>query len=568
MGKHGKKNTVPEAGADKRPNLRIWFPLAAALILYSNTFNGPFLYGDDEHMLVKNIYLENWKYLPNLFTENIWAGSGGFSNFYRPVIMSAYSLLVHIFGKVPWPFHALNILFHGLSGVLIAAILKKIIPAAGITACVLAATLWTVQPLAVEQILSAVGAADPMSMFWMLAALLAMIKLLEQPLPNPALPRDGGGEKQKNAGPKCRQIFYLIFSAFALLSKENAITVPALSILFHLCLRREGRAPALNISSFAKIHLPGWGLAALYAVSRLTLLDFGGTLNFYRQSNVYTENFFCRFFTFLSVLGKGLLVIFAPYDLHPERSWPVFCGFFNPNVWLPAVILAGLAVWVITAWRKKETALLCGLGWFLVSYAPTSNLLSKINAIFWDHWFYTPSFGIVFILLYLREKSGFFKKIFPWAAVACVLILSLITRKNSANWRSQETYSRYILSYEPNSAPHWNNLAIALSDRGEINSAIDAYRNSIRISDVYPQTHHNLGQAYRKTGRGDLAETEYDLALKLDPKFYYSHLALAELMLSRKDARGALEHLIEAKKIFPYIQGIDESIDRLSRIRK
>jgi len=558
MEKHGKTGIPAQVEPDKFPNLWLWLPLAAAFLVYANSLNSPFLYGDDEHMLVKNAYLENWKYLPKLFTENLCAGSGGHSNFYRPLLLLAYAVLAHLFGKVPWPYHVLNVLFHGLSGVLAAVILKKMFVNAGTRACVLVATLWTVHPLAGEQMFSAIGAADLTAMFWMLAALIVMIRRLERKDP----PETSPGLKSGLAW----QSLYLAFFACALMSKENAITVPALAVIFHLCLSREQRAPALGISAFAKIHLAGWVLAAVYALLRLTCLNFGGTLQFAAHSNIYTENFPCRFFTFLSVLGKGLLVIFAPYDLHPERSWPVFCGFADIQVWLPAAALAALAAAGCFAWKKKEAALWCGLGWFIVAYSPTSNLVSTINAVVLDHWFYTPALGMGMILLYARSRLGFIKKLFPWLAAAGVLILSAITCRHSAHWRSQEAYSRYILSYEPASAPHWNNLAIALADRGAIESAIAAYRNSIRISDTYPQTHHNLGQAYRKIGRDDLAEIEYKSALKLDPKFYYSHLALAELRLSRNDAAGALLHLIAAKEIFPYLRGIDENIEKLRRL--
>ncbi|MDD2773678.1 MAG: tetratricopeptide repeat protein [Elusimicrobiales bacterium] len=553
MGKKSKAKTghTPDAelASPTKLSLWMWLPLIAAFIVYLNTLHNGFLYGDDEHIVLRNRFLDDWHYLPQIFTQNLWAGSGEVSNFYRPLPTLLYAAITHVFGRVEWPYHLLNIAFHGLCGALSAVVLSRCLPAAGAAIPVMLALLWTVHPLSVEQIACPTSTPEPMHFFFLLAALLPLVgRLLKKSDSVPS-------ETRWQAG-------YLSLFACALLCKESAVVLPLLAVILHLALSKTGRAAPAEWRGLVKIHLPSLALAGVYTLLRLTWLNFSNTLNFYNSANVYTDSLYCRLLTLAAVLGKGVQIIFLPYDLQPERAFPVFCSFASPEVLLPCAALAAGAWYSYSALKRNNPLPAAGLGWFLAAFLPVSNLVSRINGIFWDHWFYAPLLGLCLALGDAAQRVKRRKALF-WLAAAYLLVFSALTVRRNTYWRDQETYSGYVLKMNPGSAKHWNNLAIALDDKGNTDAAMKAYKKAIETSDTYPQSRHNLGQLYLKTGRPDLAEAEYESALRLEPRFYQSHLALAQISLNRADYKAARRHLEQAKEIYPYYPGIDDMIRKV-----
>ena len=70
---------------------------------------------------------------------------------------------------------------------------------------------------------------------------------------------------------------------------------------------------------------------------------------------------------------------------------------------------------------------------------------------------------------------------------------------------------------------------MAYAETGKIDLAIYEYKKIIDITDIYPNTHHNLANAYKTLGKYKEAEDEYYKALKIDPNFYFSYFGLADL---------------------------------------
>lgn len=63
-----------------------------------------------------------------------------------------------------------------------------------------------------------------------------------------------------------------------------------------------------------------------------------------------------------------------------------------------------------------------------------------------------------------------------------------------------------------------------------------------------PVAYHNLGNIYRETGGKEAAIENWQIAIKLDPKFVFSYRAMADMYLKDKNyqkAREVLEKYIE-----------------------
>ncbi|MBI4063989.1 MAG: tetratricopeptide repeat protein [Elusimicrobia bacterium] len=516
-----------------------------SIVVYSNTLGHGFIYGDDEHVIVKNLYLTDWKYLPNLLTENWKAGFGQVTNYYRPLHLLIFATIVHLSGAIPWPFHLFSILCHAGCGVLLFLFLRRLFPQARPWMAGAAALLWAVHPIQAEDINWANGSATMLHTFGMLASLVCFSKFLEK------------DEK------KWWALSLLGFVA-GLLSKEGVIVLPVLLLGFHWTLLRLDPAAQPNLGRMLKTHGPFWAVAALYVAARLTALNFGGTLNFYAQSNVYTGNILYRFYTLLSVLGYAFKIMIIPQGLHPERTWPVFTSFFLKPVFLSFAAITGAIAAGIWSYRKEPRVTL-GIFWFFAAYAPMSNLAAKINAIFWEHWLYAPSIGIAIAILAAAVAKPWAEKAFAGMACLAVPAFGLLTYQRNWNWRDSEAYYQYTLRYEPRQAKLWTNLAMAVAEKGKNEEAIRYYQEAIRLSDTYPETRHNLAQTYLQIGRVDLAQEELKKAVALDPRFYHSYLTLAQIALNQNRPKEAIPYLETALAIYPYMPQVKQALETLKR---
>jgi tetratricopeptide (TPR) repeat protein len=517
--------------------------LLLPFIIYLNSFRNDFLAGDEEEIILRNNYLWNWQTFYKFFTENYKAGSGAISNYWRPFQLLTYGIITKTVGIKPWPFHLSSIFFHSLCGLLLYLIfLRLFYPKVTLPIITFMVLMWLALPVHNEEVAACSGLASPSHLFWMLLGILSFLYFDDNK----------------------RIIWYiisLISFIFSLFSKESAIVFPGFLLGMHISCARAGILKKLKIKELLPLHIWFWLIASIYIILRLTLLNFSNTLNFYSQANVFTQNFSFRLYTFFTILTRGLIIIFLPIGLHPEKSWPVFTSILAPQVFASFLILILIIVLAIIAWKKKPL-FAYGIFWFLLSYLPMSNLFAKINALVWDHWLYTPSVGIFLGLTSLLQKK-LMQRISYIFLISGVIIFSFITILRNRCWKDTETVSRLILSYEPDSAKTWNNLAIALDKKGKYQEAIEGYSKAIWLEDAYPQSHHNLANVYVELGKYDLAEKEYLKAIEMDNKFFYSYLALGKLYLIRGQKEKASDYLRKAVEIYP---GLTEAKELLGRL--
>jgi hypothetical protein len=147
--------------------------LAIGFALYSNSFNNQFFW-DDGDSIVNNEYIKDFKYLPNYFSENLIAGSGQTTNYWRPILLTSFAVDYHLYGLNPTGFHVTNTMLHVLVAFLLFILFfklsngKKIIP-------FLAALIFLVHPLQTEAITYVAGRADPLSSIFLLLSLIFYI---------------------------------------------------------------------------------------------------------------------------------------------------------------------------------------------------------------------------------------------------------------------------------------------------------------------------------------------------------------------------------------------------------
>lgn len=488
--------------------------LVVGFSIYANSFIVPFFWDDNDNV-VNNVYIKSWQYLPKYFSENLIAGSGLLSNYWRPLLLINYSLDYHFFGLNKYWWHFENIFLHILNAFLIFLLLQYLIKKKWFA--FLMSLIFLAHPVQTEAITMITARADPLSLFFILIAALCYVKD-EYPVGR-----------------------ILAFAA-ALMTKETAIILPALLILIELCFPKEGR----TFKSAALKILPFFILAGVYFLARLTILNFNNTLNFYNDNSLFATSTWVRILSFLKALSIYYGLLIFPHNLHMER-------FFEPvtliTPFLTFIFLISLGLIVFSLWRFKSNRLyLFGTGWFFIALAPTSNILIPINRILYEHWLYVPLIGFfIFLTAFLKEAVLMLKNIYPaffklryfllapiigYLAFFCVL-----TIERNSDWRNPIIFFNNVLKYNEKSLLAWNNLGMAYADESEFEKAKHAYERAIALDEKNESAppHHNLGNLYKSAGMFDEAIKEYEKAIAIDKNFFFSYNALLDLYAKTKN---------------------------------
>lgn len=509
--------------------------VVVGFVLYTNTFQNQMFWDDDDGIL-KNQFIQNWQYFPKYFSKNLIAGAGLLSNYWRPMLLSVFSLEWHLWESWAPGYHFANTSFHIADAVLLFFILFYIFKNRWLA--VFTALIFLVHPLQTEAVSYVSGLGDSLSVFFIFLGLLFYIKF-----------RVSGKTPLKSSFYFLSPMMYIL----ALMSKETAVIMPVLIFIvdfFFLSRHRAELSLKVKLKEIGKAILPFLILAGIYILLRATILNFANTFNLYNEKNIFTSNFYVRLFTFFRVLTIYFGLLFWPFNLHMERGVEIATSLFSPSVIFGGFIFLGLLALAFSQF-KRFPVLSFGILWFFIGLAPTSNLLIPISGLLYEHWLYLPMIGIFSILIYLGTLVGKkynLQKILIGILIAFLIFLSVLTIDRNRDWRDPITFYNQTLKYAPNSYRVINNLGMAYDDKGDYEQAGKTYPRAISLDPSNPVAYHNLGNTYRETGKIDSAIENFKTAILLDPKFIFSYNALVSLYLENKnhqEAREVLENYLD-----------------------
>lgn len=510
-------------------NLKIVFLIVLiTLITYINILPNK-LFFDDEELIYKNAYVQNIKYFPRFFSENMIAGAGKISNMYRPILMTTFAF-DHIFwGNNPFGYHLTSILLHASNGILIYFLIFILFKNRLIS--FITSLLFIIHPVQSEAVIYASGRTDPLYVFFSLVSIHLFLSLLKTKI-NITLKWCGS----------------IIFFLWAILSKESAIIIPVLFILLYYAFDNKQK---ISYFRFLTVTIPFVLLSFIYVLLRLTILNFANTLNFYQTGNIYSRDVTVRLLTFTSAFTEYLKVILFPKDLISARNPQIITSIVNPNVIFFVVFFLSTLI-ISWALRKKDKIYLFAFIWFFITIIPVSGII-PINNIIAEHYLYLPS--VMFFLLTAKIFNNLWYKFVSYhqrlilSLLITLILITLMTRTaiRTFDWRDPITFYTKSLKQSPWHIPMHNNLAMAYAEQGRSDEAIQEYQKTIQLEDVYPNLHHNLANTYKDQGKYQEAEKEYKKALDMDPNFIFSYYGLADLY-QKTGEKEKLEEIIKKLK--------------------
>jgi len=542
----------------KKDGGRFWassWPYAILLLLatipYAGILGNDFQYAyDDQAQIIDNPYVHSFRYLKETFTTNIWSHKGALKapSYYRPMMTVGFLFCYQVFGPLAYGFHLASLLLHAAVVGMVFLVAHELLRDRG--AAFAAAAWFAIHPVHVENLAWISDVNDlEMALFY----LFAFWCFLRVPAP--------GGRRRVWA-----QAGMGVGLLFALLSKEAALTLPALATGYEHFYRGDRRQTTWGQKALRYAAL--WLVAGVYVPARIRFL---GSLA--RTPGMHQLTSSEIFLSGIALVGKYLGKLIWPAHLS------AFYAFQANAKWYEVGVLTGfLALLILTAlfcalWKYCQAPSF-GIICLLWTLAPVLDAQLMTLYVFAERYLYLPSFGFCLLLGWAsaelwrlssrrRPACGLLAPAVA-GVIAALFFIRIVTRipvwrddirlfartlaeqpygrdqyslrdtLGQAYWArgdyaAAEQQWREALRLVPNSPQPLFELGVTYAKRGQLEEATTLFKESLRFGPRQSDAHLNLGLAYAEMGRMDEAGQEFRAAVALAPLNFNAHNVLGKL---------------------------------------
>jgi tetratricopeptide (TPR) repeat protein len=480
---------------------------------------------------------EHARILKGLSWENVsWALRTTYFSNWHPLTWLSYMLDAQLYGLQAWGYHLTSLALHAANSVLLLLVLARMTGALWRSAYV--AALFALHPLHVESVAWVAERKDVLSTLFWLLTLAAWLGFVRSRRP---------GWYSLAVG----------LYALGLMAKPMLVTLPFTLLLLdfwplgRLALPLQGRWPTVRGLLLEKA--PLFAMAAGASVVTYVAQQTSGAVTTLEAIPV-PARVANTFLSYASYLGKTFwptsLSVFYPYN--PSA--------FSPGAVAGAFLAIVLATVLAVLLAKRAPAVTVGWLWYLGTLVPVIGLVQVGAQAMADRYTYVPLIGIFVALAWgLADRvaeSPVARAALASAAALSLLPLFILTRVQVGYWKDSTALFEHALAVTANNSVAHNNLGVALSDRGEIESAVAQYREAIRIDPLYADSHNNLGVALAKQGKLEQAAEEYREALRLLPRGAFEnrlelHIKLSSIRMKQNQFPEAVEMLGQVLEAAP-----------------
>src|SRR5208337_499002 len=323
------------------------FLALAAALPYLNTLRNGFV-ADDDIQVLYNPYIRNSHFLAKIFTTKVGSyASGDSPNHYRPLMNMGYLLCYQVFGSHPFGFHLVNIVLNVLVVCAVFLVTKRMFQNRNLA--LIAAALFAIHPVHTEAVAWIAASPDiELSLFYLLTFWFFL-----------AVARPGGRFSY------FAQLAVAGSFVLALLSKEQAVTLPVLATVYEHFYRADGEetTPTQKVLRYAGL----WLLTVAYLLFRVRVLGALST-----GIRVFHLTWYQTFESAIALVGQYLWKVLWPVDLRTFCPFHPSGSLFDPAVVGGLVALAVSCALFFFLWRRAQP-LSFGLLWLLVLLAPVLN---------------------------------------------------------------------------------------------------------------------------------------------------------------------------------------------------
>jgi len=511
-----------------------WLPITLLIIvcsvLYFNSLSNQFVY-DDYAVIVENKYIQHpLKSFPAFFNHSYFKIAAGEAS-YRPLATLSYYLIYAIVGLNPFGYHLFSVILH-LANVVLVYLLVHLIRKDRVTALI-AGLLFACHPALTEAVNCIAYNEDLLAAFFYLLAFLFCLKSST----------NGLKSDKKN------YVLSLLFFLLGLLSKEMAITLPAIIVLYDLSIKNEADPQSFSLPPMVSaIKERGLFYCGYLAVGLFYLAIRFIILNHSEES---IKSFFGSLLERVIFLPDHIFsfikLSFFPVNLSADYVFSYPHHFFAISNLIGFIFVTGLAVLSVFIFKHSKD-IFFAIWWFFITLFPVYNLIPIFNP-FAERYLYIPVIGFCMALsiafnTLITKRLSETVPVRVLSSVALIVILSFystVTISRNRDWKDNLTlWSKTVITSPDSSIAH-GSLGRAYQDLGRLQEAIGKYKKAIEINPRNYKAYHNLGVIYEGQGALRKAVANYKSAVAINPAFIDAQFNLGNIYYNQ----GLLEEAID-----------------------
>lgn len=459
--------------------------IALPLLVYSDCFTHDFLSNwDDTLYVTDNRAIQSFS-LNNIITVSTTNYDGNFA----PLHLISYMLDHAIWGLEPVAFKTVNILLHGICGVLLYRIL---ITTGGFSAthALLASALFVIHPVQTESV------AWVSQRKTLLATMFLLFSFLYY-------------SRFASTGTRKAYAISLVMFFASLLSKSSAVGLPLLLLGYDYTQGGRIRSSLLHLLPFICVAA---GISLLTFFSQSDHDVRGGIIGYH--GGTFVSNLRLAISLPASYLGIILWPVnLSPY--YPENIPELFSTRFIAGFLLAATFITALFILI-----KRKSVIALPLIVIAIGFLPVMQIIPILPAMN-DRYCHIPMIGVSVLLAACLRACSVKTGAMATAAISVVLIIfSSLTWNQSKSWRNSITLWESALEKYPDDGKILSLLGDAWQAWGQNGLATEYFERAIERG--------NKCEALQKAAAIRMADNSFDIARR------HLHRIVAECNTYRK----------------------------------
>lgn len=482
--------------------------ILAGVLVYANSLRVPLIL-DDQITVSENPQIRTLWSTAVLMPERELPVAG------RPLVNATLAVNYAVDGVSPRGYHAVNLLIHILCGLLLFALVRRVLglprlaPAFEAEATPIAfaaALIWLLHPLNSEVVNYITQRTEAMLGLFYLATLYAGVRALE-------------------SDPRRWSLAAVVACVLGMASKESMATAPIVVMLFdRVFVFPSWRSAWLTRRWLYAGLCATWGLLAILVWSGPRIHSAGFSAGVSIWTYLLNQPQLITRYLWLTVWPRALVVFYgipAPLGL--------------PDALPYAAVVVTLLAATLVAFRYRPMLAFLG-AWIFITLAPTSSVVPIATEVGAERRMYLPLMAIAVAVVVLtvrfarahpriRAAHGFV------ALAVVVLLLGARTFARNAEYADRLQLARITLERWPTGvAEHM--LGEELLRAGDKAEGVRHLREAIKTA---PRAHFSLGMELYSEGKVDEAVAQFQAFIQKQPILL--EVPTAHLMLARAYAR-------------------------------
>ena len=423
---------------------------------------------------------------------SIWSGEARLQ--YYPVLFSAFRVQHALWGLNPAGYHAVNILLHAMTAILLGFLLVRL----DLRGAWWIAFAFALHPLHVESVAWVTELKNVLSGAFVLGSLLAFTRAI-----------------QATRFDRARYALALVLFVAAVLSKTAVAT--AVLILPILCFRTRGRFRVGDLKlavPFAAVGVAlGW---VTIRVEQGLAAAVGADFDFTWIERLLIGSRALFFYPYKLIVPHPLIFNYPRWNLSSLDAW----------IWPPLALAT--AILAVVAWRRGRHAPILALAAYALMIAPALGLFNVYAfrySFVADHFAYLASIGcLVLVVEFLVQRLPGRPKQRIAIGVGLLLTMAVLTWNQTHAYRDPTTLWSHTLRHNPDSWLAHHSLALEGLNGDRPDVATRHFDEALRCKPASVESLTGRAMLRTRQARYDDALVDLDRALEQAPTYPQARL--------------------------------------------